>query len=304
MNTTKSTPDLVASGLGWPEGPTVLGDGRIVFVESYRSQLTAIGADHVPRRFAYTAGAPNSCVLGGDGAVYVCQNGGTVGPWRAAEMTKPSIQRVREGGAAEMLLTSVDGIALNGPNDLVFAADGSLVFTDPGTYNPANPDPGYIFAIDANGRASVLVAFATPVFPNGVAAEPDGSIVWDESYTGRLGRRRPDGSLQDLGRLPGDNPIPDGLKVGADGRLYVTDLVGKGIHVLAPDGTPLDFIAGGGAGGGAPTNCVFAGETLWVTDAGVLAASTEPSDAGTLWRVRVPGGGGPTYHGRISRAAP
>ena len=40
--------------------------------------------------FAYVAGAPNSCVLGSDGAMYVCQNGGTTGPWRAAEMTTPS----------------------------------------------------------------------------------------------------------------------------------------------------------------------------------------------------------------------
>jgi len=30
---------------------------------------------------------------------------------------------------------------LNGPNDLVFAADGRLIFTDPGTYNPKDPDP-------------------------------------------------------------------------------------------------------------------------------------------------------------------
>ena len=293
------TPELVASGLGWPEGPTVLDDGRVVFVESYRMQLTAIGADRVARRFAYTAGAPNSCVLGGDGAVYVCQNGGTVGPWRAAEMSTPSIQRVREGGRAEILLAAVDGIAFNGPNDLVFAADGSLVFSDPGTYNPQNPDPSYIFAIAPDGRPSVLVAFPTPVFPNGVAAEPDGSIVWDESYTGRIGRRRPDGTMQDLGRLPGDNPVPDGLKVGADGRLYVTDLVAKGIHVLAPDGTPLEFIGGFGA----PTNCAFAGETLWVTDAGVLAASTEPSDAGTFWRLHIPGGGGPTWHGSLRMGA-
>ncbi|CAN5441650.1 hypothetical protein BH10PSE7_BH10PSE7_07080 [soil metagenome] len=93
-----------------------------------------------------------------------------------------------------------------------------------------------------DGTATVLVAFPKPVFPNGVAAEPDGSIVWDESYTGHVGRIRPDGKIEDLGRLPGDNPVPDGLKVGADGRLYVTDIVTKGIHVLAPDGKPEDFI--------------------------------------------------------------
>ena len=39
-------------------------------------------------------------------------------------MTTPSIQRVAEGGKAEILVTEVAGIALNGPNDLAFAADG------------------------------------------------------------------------------------------------------------------------------------------------------------------------------------
>jgi gluconolactonase len=292
-------PELIASGLGWPEGPTVLPDGSLVFVDSYRSQLTVVGAGSPPRRFAYTAGAPNSCMLGGDGALYVCQNGGTVGPWRAAEMVAASIQRVREGGKAETLITEVEGIRLNGPNDLVFAADGRLVFTDPGTYNPQNPDPSYIHALAPDGTARVLVAFPKPVFPNGVTVEADGAIVWGESYTGHVGRLRPDGTLEDLGRLPGPNPVPDGMKVGADGRLYITDIVAKGIHVLAPDGKAEAFIACGVA----PTNCAFDGETLWVTDAGVLAVSTEPSNAGQIWRLHVPGGGAPTHKGSIAAPA-
>jgi gluconolactonase len=291
--------ELIASGLGWPEGPAVLADGSVVFVESYCSQLTVIGADRQPRRFAYVTGAPNSCVLGAEGEMYVCQNGGTVGPWRAQEMTTPSIQRVRKGGAAETILTKVGSIALNGPNDLVFAADGRLIFTDPGTYNPSNPDPSFIFALSPDGVAGVLIAFAKPVFPNGVAVDSDGSILWDESYTGHVGRRRPDGTLEDLGRMPGDNPVLDGMKVGADGRIYVTDLVAAGIHVLAPDGKVLDFIPTGGA----PSNIAFDGETLWVTNAGVLAASTEPSTAGTIQKLRIPGGGGPTYKGVIHGSA-
>src|SRR5262245_28721369 len=185
--------EIVATGLGWPEGPTVLHDGRIVIVESYRSQLTAIDQLGTARQFAYVAGAPNACVLGSDGLLYVCQNGGTTGPWRAAEMTKPSIQRVPEGGEPEILLTEVAGIRLNGPNDLVFAADGTLIFSDPGTYNPKNPDPSYIFAVDPEGSAYVAVDFKEPTFPNSVAIEADGSIVWGESYTGRTKRQRPDG---------------------------------------------------------------------------------------------------------------
>ena len=292
-------PVPVASGLGWPEGPTVRPDGSVVFVESYRSQLTVVDAGGEMRRFAYTAGAPNACVLGSDGALYVCQNGGTVGPWRAAEMTTPSIQRVHEGGAAETLVTEIAGIALNGPNDLVFHADGRLIFTDPGTYNPDDPNPSYIFAIAPDGSTSLLVDFPEPVFPNGVAVEADGSIVWDESYTGHVGRLRPDGTIEDIGRMPGDNPILDGMTVGADGRLYVTDLSAGGMHVLNPDGTVDGFLACGGA----PTNCVFDGETMWVTDAGVLVVSEEPNTNGQLWRLRVPGGGAPTQRGTIRMGA-
>jgi gluconolactonase len=290
--------EVIASGLGWPEGPTVLPDGRIVLVESYRSQLTAIAPAGGVTRFAGVSGAPNSCVLGSDNALYVCQNGGTCGPWRAAEMTVPSIQRVVEGGSPEIILTEVEGIALRGPNDLVFASDGRLYFTDPGAYDPANPDPSYIFVVEPDGAARVAVAFPKPVFPNGVAVEGDGSIVWGESYTGHVRRQRPDGRIEDLGRLPGATPTPDGMKVGADGRLYVTDIAADGIHVLAPDGHPEALLACGKA----PTNCVFAGETLWITTAGVLATGTEPSFGGALCRLTIPGGGAPTFRGSIGRA--
>lgn len=295
MSSNTTLVELIVSGLGWPEGPAVLADGSLVFVESYCSQLTVIGPERKARQFAYVTGAPNSCVLGADREMYVCQNGGTVGPWRAKEMTTPSIQRVREADKPEAIITEVGSIALNGPNDLVFAADGRLIFTDPGTYNPSNPDPSYIFALTPEGVASVLIAFPKPVFPNGVAVESDGSILWDESYTGHVGRRRPDGTLEDLGRMPGGNPVLDGMKVGADGRVYVTDLVAAGIHVLAPDGKVLDFIPTGGA----PTNLAFDGEILWVTNAGVLAASTQPSTAGRIQKLRVAGGGGPTHKGAI-----
>ena len=263
------TPELVTDNLGWPEGPTVMPDGSLVFVESYRSQLTIVGKDDKPRQLAYVTGAPNSCVLGSDGALYVCQNGGTVGPWRAAEMTLPSIQRAMPGGKPEILVTEVEGIKLNGPNDLVFAPDGTLVWTDPGTYNPANPDPSYIFALSPDGKASVKVRFDKPTFPNGVVVEADGSIVWDESYTGHVKRLRTDGRIEDLGRMPGENPILDGMSIARDGSLLVTDLVGAGIHVIARDGSVKGFIKAGGA----PTNLAFDGETLWITDASVLASS-------------------------------
>jgi gluconolactonase len=290
MRTTK-----LIDGLGWPEGPTVLPDGRVVFVESYRSQLTVWSPDGVAP-FAYTAGAPNSSVLGAEGALFVCQNGGTVGPWRAPEMTKPSIQRVdREGSRAEIVATEIEGIPLNGPNDLVFGPDGWLYFTDPGAYDPKAPQPSYIHSLDPSGQGHIVIAFGTPVFPNGIAVYDDGTIVWDESYTGHVRRRRPNGSIEDLGRMPGANPILDGLKIGADGRLYVTDIVGKGIHVLASDGSVEDFIRVGGG----PTNCAFDGEDLYLTDSGTPADSSDASYGGALWRIELGRPGQALTQGRI-----
>lgn len=293
-------PRLLVNGLGWPEGPTIAPDGSVVFVESYRSQLSRWEPDQgeVQRR-AYVAGAPNSCVHGSKGELYICQNGGTVGPWRAAEMTSPGIQRVNLDGAVTMLITSVDGIELNGPNDLVFGPDGHLYFTDPGTYAPDSPGPSRIFALAPDGQARLVHQFERPVFPNGIVAEPDGSILWDESYTGRVGRRKPNGSLEELCRLPGKNPIPDGMTVDAQGSIYVTDLAAGGIHVLTSSGSVTNFIPCGGA----PTNCVFRDDTLYLTDAGVLANSSEPSFAGALWSVQANIHGSPPYFGTIGSPA-
>lgn len=288
---------LLADGLGWAEGPTVLGDGRICFVETFRSQVSVWDEATGVSRFAYTAGGPNSCVAGADGALYVCQNGGTVGPWRAEEMSVPSIQRIAaEGETAEVIVTEIDGHPLHGPNDLVFGPDGRLYFTDPGTYRPDDPEPSRLFVLEPSGAGALLVELEPPTFPNGIAVEGDGNIVWAESYTGMVRRCRPDGSgIEDIGRLPGDRPVADGLAVAADGRLFVTTVNGGGIDVLAADGSYDQFIAAGSI----PTNCVFAASRLIMTDAGAIADTAEASFAGQLWAIETGIEGGPTWTGSI-----
>lgn len=288
-------PHLIAGGLGWPEGPTVASDGSVVFVECYGSRLSRWSPDEGVRELVNVMGAPNSTIFGSEGELYVCQNGGTVGPWRAPVMTTAGIQVVTPSGGVSTLVTEIDGLELSGPNDLAFGPDGVLYFTDPGTYRPDDPEPSRIFAIRPSGEAHLVIEFPTPVFPNGIAVESDGSIVWDESYTGRVGRLRPDGVVEDLGRLPGENPVPDGMAIGPGGRLYVTDLVGQGIHVLEADGRPVDFIACGGA----PTNVAFTSETLYVTDAGVLANNVEASYVGALWSIAVEPGAPKPFTGTI-----
>ncbi len=54
-----------------------------------------------PRLRADCGGGPNACMLGSDGAVYITQNGGTVGAWRAEVMGRPSIQKAWPDGRVE-----------------------------------------------------------------------------------------------------------------------------------------------------------------------------------------------------------
>ena len=272
----------LAEGLAWPEGPAVLPDGRIAFVETYRSQVSVYEAGQPVRRLAYTGGGPNATVTGPDGALYVTQNGGVVGPWRAEDTRPPSIQRIDPSGTVEELVTEVNGVKLAAPNDLVFGADGRLYFTDPGgPFDPEHrPDPGHVFAVTLDGAGEVIAGLP-PVYPNGIAAEPDGSIVWAESYTRVLRRRRPDGRVREVHRFADEAAVPDGFKIAPDGRFYVATVTSGGVHILTADGDPAGFVPTGTT----PTNCAIDGSSLIVTDGGRPGDTEAATYGGALWLV-------------------
>ncbi len=98
--------ETLAGGLGHPEGPDILPDGRIVMVETYTSKIIAWSRERGIHDYADCGGGPNACMLGSDGAVYITQNGGTVGAWKAEVMNGPSIQKAWPDGRVENV---VDG---------------------------------------------------------------------------------------------------------------------------------------------------------------------------------------------------
>ena len=51
---------VVAEGLVWPEGPGILSDGRVAFVETYRSQVSVWSPEQGVQLLAYTGGGPNA----------------------------------------------------------------------------------------------------------------------------------------------------------------------------------------------------------------------------------------------------
>ena len=167
-------------------------------------------------------------------------------------MSVPSIQKAWPDGRVEILVTEVDGIPLQAPNDLTFGPDGRLYFTDPADYLPNDRKPGRVFALNPDGTGECLAELPS-AYPNGIVAEPDGSIVWVESYDRGVYRIPPGGRSEQIHQLP-EGHIPDGLKVDADGQPLDHHVhVRRRGHRPAPMARALDFLETGGV----PLNCVF-----------------------------------------------
>jgi gluconolactonase len=257
----------LATGLQFPEGPVVLGDGSILLVEIARGTLSRVTRDGRVQVVADLGGGPNGAAIGPDGAVYVCNNGGF--RWvtesdgchrpvaQADDYSGGRVERVNlNTGHFERIFDSVEGQALRGPNDLVFDAHGGFYFTDLGKVRAAEMDRGGLFYGHGDGRAPRVVA--RPVMtPNGVALSPDGkTLYYAETEAARVwafditapGEVRKDGwPSPHGGRLivaaPGGHYQRfDSMAVDAFGNLCVATLIHGGISVISPDGATTSHV--------------------------------------------------------------
>jgi gluconolactonase len=268
---------LLASGLGFPEGPAALPDGRIVLCDGNTGELLAYHDGEVTR-FAYTGGSPWGTVLGSDGAIYVTQGGNVPGSGDTSAVS--GIQRVRGDGTVELLFSEVAGYQLYGPNDLAFGPDGRLYFTESGSEQDFRFDvrsPGRLFAVDASGRGEMLLE-RPDVYPNGIAFDAAQRLYWTESMAHRICRLE-GGQPVTFCQLS-DGHVPDGMAFAADGRLFVATTVSGGVTVVSPGGQVLEEIHLGEHA----TNCMFGAAALYVTATKVpdIEASQR---TGTFWRV-------------------
>jgi gluconolactonase len=291
---------LVADGLEFPEGPVVMADGSLVICEIKGQRLTQIsrtadGKWGNKTLYATVPGGPNGAALGADGALYVCNNGGSFEWQNRGGLTLPGpLPTTWTGGRVERIdpisrevnelyRTSVaaDGstVELRGPNDLVMDGHGGFWFTDHGTRTERKADRTGIHYGLIDGSSCREVIFPVNE-PNGIGLSPSGDCVyWAETHTGRIfgrpvtapgvvGTAGPYGGL--VAGLPGFQLL-DSLAIDSTGNVCVATLIQAGITVASPSGEVVKVQFPAEWGDPMVTNIAFGGDdmrTAYVTLSG------------------------------------
>jgi gluconolactonase len=193
------------------------------------------------------------------------------------------IARLENDGRITQLVDRYQGKRLNSPNDLVFASNGDLYFTDPPFGLPkAFDDPtkelAYqgVYHLSKAGRLTLLINNLKA--PNGIALSPNEKKLYvsDVDYerpAWHVYELRSDGTVTN-GRIFADagrwkkKPFfgPDGFKIDKEGNLFGARP--GGISVFSPDGAHLGSIETS-----MPTSNVAWGDdgsTLYVTGGSVI----------------------------------
>ncbi|HET7218175.1 MAG TPA: SMP-30/gluconolactonase/LRE family protein [Vicinamibacterales bacterium] len=164
------------------------------------------------------------------------------------------VTRLEKNGVLTVLADRFEGRRLNSPNDLVYASNGSLYFTDPPFGlpkvfdDPAKETPFSGVYRWSNGTIELITRELTG--PNGIALSPDETYLyvgnWDDNKKVVMryaldahGRASGGDVFADLTSAPGDDAI-DGVKVDRAGNVYVSGP--GGLWIFSPSGRHLGTI--------------------------------------------------------------
>ena len=256
--------------------------------------------------------------LGPDGKTYVFRHNASngllfdsEGRLVACETKNRRVTRTEKDGSITVLADRYRGGRFNSPNDLCIDSKGHIYFTDPrygsrkgmeitetigdelGTNSPKRTEIEGVYRIDSVGKVTRILCDGAER-PNGILISPDGRFLMiadNNNNTHGGSRKLLRYKLGENGQVKAgtrkvlfdwrDGRGPDGMKMDAQGRIYVSGGTNKptefettrfkaGCYILSSTGRLIDVIRT------APDeccNCAFGGEngkTLFITSGGHL----------------------------------
>jgi len=198
---------VIATGLGYPEGPVWCRDGSVLLVEIKAQCLSRIASDGSRKVVASIPGGPNGTAIGPGGAAYICNDGGfdwitiprandsplVISSTQPADYTGGKLQKVdlKSGQVTDLFAGTAIPPAfppgfpksydppfpLRGPDDLVFDKDGGCWFTDWGKQRPTDRDITGVYYVSPDGSTMRQAIFPLNA-PNGIALSPDGKWLY------------------------------------------------------------------------------------------------------------------------------
>ncbi|MBW8744337.1 MAG: SMP-30/gluconolactonase/LRE family protein [Sphingomonas sp.] len=244
--------ERVATGFTFTEGP-MWRQGKLWFSDVQDDKLRTVTPDGKVQVLLNNSGGlpnhPKGANIGSN-AMATAKDGSVL----MMQMGARRIVRLDDHLGIHPFLSTYKGKRLNSPNDLVFARDGSLWFTDPpfGLFNGMDKDPAKelpfngVFRYD-HGKLEAVIIDMT--LPNGIGFSPDGKTLYVSNYGPDMYVRAysvgPNGKLSHPHTLihyppnSGDGG-PDGLKVDMAGNLWSSGP--GGIRIITPKGKVLGQI--------------------------------------------------------------
>ncbi|QJW99699.1 SMP-30/gluconolactonase/LRE family protein [Frigoriglobus tundricola] len=252
--------EVLAGGFKWTEGPLWDKKGNaLLFTDIPNNRIVRWSAKDGVSDFlkpsGYTGKEPfkgaepgaNGLAYDKDGALVLCQHGDR------------RIARLKADKTFETVVDKYMGKRFNSPNDLVFAKNGDLYFTDPPYGLPEQmKDPRKeldfqgVYKLSAKGELTLLTKELSR--PNGIALSPDERtlyvansdpekaiwVAFPINADGTLGKGKLVHDATADVRASPNKGLPDGLKVDAKGNIFATAV--NGVYVFAPDHTLLGRI--------------------------------------------------------------
>ncbi|WP_201724221.1 SMP-30/gluconolactonase/LRE family protein [Bradyrhizobium centrolobii] len=211
------------------EGLTLDHQGNLYVVDVPFGRLFRISADREWTQLAEWDGEPGGMALHPNGKFFITD-------YKQGLLTfDPATSKI------EPFLGRRDSERFKGLNDLTFALNGDIYFTDQGQTGLQDPT-GRVYRLRTNGQLDLLLS--TGIRPNGLVLHPNETVLFVAMTRDNSVWRVPlfpDGTTGKVGRFASFYGVsgPDSIFIDEQANLFVPHASLGSVFVINPDGEPI-----------------------------------------------------------------